>query len=150
MTIHKEKGFTLIETIIYVAMFSMIIGGGVAAAYQMIQSTDSTSSRTILEQEANFILRKLDWALTGATLLATPAPQPKLVVTRSPAAVTFTLNGTDFQKGGVSLNSLRVTVSSLSFQLITVGAKQGVVTKFTATTRDGKISQPFTSTKYLR
>ncbi len=146
----NENGFTLIETILYILLFSVIIVGGMAGAYQVIQSTDSTSSKTILEQDANFILRKMDWALSGATTLATPSPQPKLVITRSPSSVTFRLSGTDFQKDGITLNNSRIKISNLSFQLVTIGTKQGVIVSFTGTTLDGKISQTFSMTKYLR
>ncbi len=148
-------GFTLIEALLYIGLFSVIITSGLVGAFQIIQSTDRTSSKNILEQDASFILRKTDWALTGAILLETPSPQPQLQITRNPDFVNLTLSGGDFiQQTGtlpaVPLNSSRIKISDLSFQLVTVGGKQGVVVSFTATTLDSQISQEFSMTKYLR
>ena len=54
----KLKGFTLIETMIYTALFSIIIGGGIVSAYQIITSTQGSSNQLISEQEADFLMRK--------------------------------------------------------------------------------------------
>ena len=36
------------------------------ATYQIIQSTDASTNQIILQEEANFLLRKIDAAITGA------------------------------------------------------------------------------------
>lgn len=145
----NSAGTTLIEILIYIALFSIVMAGGTVGAYQVIQSSNRTSDKNILEQDANFILRKMDWALTGATLLVIPNPQ-KLVVTTSSSSVTFTLSGADFQKDGAPLNSSRIKISNLSFAAPSATGKPGVTMKFTAKTFDDKLSQTFSMTKYLR
>lgn len=65
----KQSGFTLIELIIYLALFVIIIGGGMAATYQVVQNAEENSSQVFLQAEANFLLRKMDWALTGSKII---------------------------------------------------------------------------------
>ncbi len=62
----KNQGFTLIETLLYLALFTLIIGGGMTAAYQIIESTAAAQSHLILEEEGNFILRKIAWGFDKA------------------------------------------------------------------------------------
>lgn len=63
---HRNRGFTLIEMIIYVALFSIMIGGVAITVYNLIQNATSTSTKVVTQEEINFVLKKLDWALTGA------------------------------------------------------------------------------------
>ena len=55
------EGFTLIETLMYLALFALIIGGGMTATYQIIESTAGSASHILLQEEGNFILRKIAW-----------------------------------------------------------------------------------------
>ncbi len=149
-----KKGFTLIEVIIYLALFSIVIGGGMVATYQILGSSNSSSNQVILQEEANFLLRKIDWGMTGATV-ATPATiPPSLTITKAGyPTLKFDLNSTNLRltRGAglpLSLNSSSISVSGLSF--IAIG--NGITTQFTLTTvQDGRnVSQTFSTTKYLR
>ena len=62
----KNKGFTLIEMVIYIALFSIIMGGVVVTVFQLSQSGGATTSKIIIQEEINFVLKKFDWVLTGA------------------------------------------------------------------------------------
>lgn len=64
------KGFTLIETLIYIALFTLIIFGSVVTAYNLVQGSDMLNKKTVTEEEGNFVLRKLDWAMTGLTSIS--------------------------------------------------------------------------------
>src|SRR4030042_506817 len=70
----SQAGFTLIESLLYIALFSIIIGGALVAVYQMIESSDAVSAKNIVEMEGSFLLRKIDWALTGAFQVDTISP----------------------------------------------------------------------------
>ena len=50
----QHQGFTLIETIIYLALFSIIIGGGMVSAYQIIQSTNASHEKITVQEETGF------------------------------------------------------------------------------------------------
>ncbi len=59
-------GFTLIEIIVYVALFGIMIGGIITSVYDLSQSSDNTDTKVTAGEEINFLIRKLDWLLVGA------------------------------------------------------------------------------------
>lgn len=59
----KQGGFTLFEVLIYIGLFSFIMGGAMLGAYQMIESSTRTNTRSIIIEETNFLTRKIEWAL---------------------------------------------------------------------------------------
>ena len=93
---HTSKGgFTLLEVLIYIALFTIIIGGGIVSALSIFEGTARIDMNTEAEAELNFILRKFSWALSGGDIL-----EPSLVfndtsntlrVDKGPT-YTFTLN----------------------------------------------------------
>jgi len=156
-----QAGFTLIETILYLALFAIVIGGGMAAAYNIIQTTDANSNHVILQEEANFLFRKIDWALTGVTAIT--ANTSTLVTTKPISGVstqlTFALsvNTITLQRGtgtAVVLNSASIAVSALSFTKTAGGngKPDSVTAAFSLiTAQNGRgASQDFSLTKYLR
>ena len=64
VTKHK-KGFTLIEVIIYIALFSLLMGTAFVTAFGLIEGSGKLSAKTTTQEEGNFVLRKINWALTG-------------------------------------------------------------------------------------
>ena len=155
----NSTGFTLIEIVIYLALFSIIIGGGMIAVYEIIQSADAGENQVILQEEANFLLRKIDWALTGATSVAvTSFPQTFSVTKSGLPTLLFDYNSSNLRlkrgsSSAVILNSSSITVSNLSFvKTVVSGKPDAITTTFTLTTaQNGRnTSQVFTTTKYLR
>jgi|SRR3989344_3567692 len=151
----NQKGFTLIESIIYLALFTIIIGGGLVATYQIIQGAEGAVNHVTLQGEANFLFRKIDWALTGATFITAPYTF-QLDVTKG-GSLTFTqADGNitlDRGSGPVILNSSSIVVNFLNFQVVEESGKpKKVIVDFTLSTfQSGKVaSQAFTMTKYLR
>ncbi len=154
----NQKGFTLIETIIYIALFAIIIGGGMVAAYQIIQATEASNNHIILQEEANFLLRKINWALSQPAI-GFGIGSSVLTVSSSPP-LTFDLdcsnpNACNLRLNAIILNSSAVKVSSLSFcntSCVPSITSNGVTTSFTLTTmQNGRpASQGFSTTKYLR
>jgi type II secretory pathway pseudopilin PulG len=148
-----NRGFTLIETIIYLALFALVVGGGMVAVYQIISSTDATNNKVILQEEANFLLRKIDNTLTGAVAVSVSSSPPTLVVTKS-GPQTFASPSNDLTLNSKVLTSGSIKVSNLTFERIpgSGGRPDMVVTSFTLTTnQNGRAStQNFSTTKYLR
>lgn len=68
----KNKGFTLIEMVVYMALFLIIIGGLFVTTYQLSKSGESTSKKILIEKEINFVFKKIDWALSGASGIFIP------------------------------------------------------------------------------
>jgi len=65
-SLKKNKGITLIETLVYVALFMLLIGAGMISAFYLIDSSERNKSDLSVTTESQFLLRKIDWALTGA------------------------------------------------------------------------------------
>ena len=61
------RGFTIIETIIYISLFSLVIGGMIIAVYSIIGSQEKNILHSLLLQEGNYITKKINWAIVGGT-----------------------------------------------------------------------------------
>lgn len=64
-SLEYNKGLTLIEIIVYIALFMLLIGGGMISAFYIIDSSERNKSDLSITTEAQFLLRKIDWALTS-------------------------------------------------------------------------------------
>lgn len=145
----NNSGFTLIEVIIYIALFAIVVGGGMVATYQIISGTDAGTNHVILQEEANFLLHKIDWAMTGATSFSS-LPSSSLIISKSGSTFKFDLDlNKNIRLNSTILNSSSIVVSNLSF---TSPDTNGVTTTFTLTTaQNGRTTtQNFSTTKYLR
>lgn len=61
-----SRGFSLIETIVYVALLGFMMSGAVITAYQVTQSSFVVNEKDTVQEEGNFVLRKLEHAFVGA------------------------------------------------------------------------------------
>ena len=157
------RGFTLIETIIYIALLALIMGGAVFTAYNIIQSEGHLSSNAVLQEEGNFVLRKIDWALSGVQSITFPAPGAwgdHLSLTRfdsaTPVNICFTRQTIWMREGGsggicgdtsyASTTTSNVTVSTFSFHHIPASgtSPEGLEA---STTINGYV---FSTTRYFR
>lgn len=121
------RGFTLIETLIYSALLSLTIGLTLGAVYQLVEGSEDLREKVVREEEANFVMRKLSWALTGANTINTPASgatSTTLSVNKTGFAqnpIVFDLSGGSIriQKAGGAASALSnslVSVSGLLFE----------------------------------
>ncbi len=69
---NRKNGFTLIETIIYIALFSILIGGGVTTAYSLIESSDRNQTETLLTDESLFLFSKIRWIISQTDTIQNP------------------------------------------------------------------------------
>src|SRR3989344_6895521 len=68
-----NKGFTLIESIIYIALFSLLMRTAFVTAFQLIDGSGKLGVKNTVQEEGNFVMRKINWALTGVETITTPA-----------------------------------------------------------------------------
>lgn len=78
----KNNGFTLLETILYIALFGVIMSGAVVTTYQLLESGRHNQIAISTEEEGMFLSRKITWALTGATDVSVNAAKNVLIITR--------------------------------------------------------------------
>lgn len=169
--VRAKPGFTLIEAIIYIALFSILIGGAVVAVYGIFESREHNQTKAMMQEEGDYLIAKINWTVSGSSAITSPgmnttcmSPSPcVLSVTKWDPAVgtaAVQLSGADMTlaRGGnaaLPLNNTDVFISDLSFTHFYDGGSnpQGVRASFTLTARtgDGKlISQEFSTTNYLR
>lgn len=66
----KNDGFTLLEVIIYCALFSVLMTSSIVTLYALISSSEKTTRDTTVIAEVTFINQKLDWLLYSATAVS--------------------------------------------------------------------------------
>jgi prepilin-type N-terminal cleavage/methylation domain-containing protein len=122
----KNKGFTLLETIIYLALFSVLMSGALVAVYTLLQSGTQNLNATSIQAEGTFINRKLSWALSGATAVTAPNTYTIIITrpdlgTESPLTITehneifFIARGTG---GANAFTNSFLTVANTNINLI--------------------------------
>lgn len=165
----SKKGFTLIETIVYIALFSILMGGAVIAAYHLFDAATKVGTRTMLQEEGDFMLSKIDWVLGGAQAVTAPAAGASgssLTVSKwdvslgNPMIISKNGNDMALQRGTLApvlLNNTNTTIASLSFSHIkgsgdgTVPEAVETVLTISARTPTGAVvTRTATSTSYLR
>lgn len=67
-----RRGFTLIETIIYIALLAFIMGGALSATYSIIENVGRLDANVAIQEEGNFVLRKINWALSSVQTINVP------------------------------------------------------------------------------
>lgn len=149
-------GFTLIETIIYMALFALVMGGFLVGIYQVAEAHRQAQGKVYTQEEGNFLLHKVDWALTGASVIHVPAVNDSgdvLRVENNGVVFEFRLESGHVQlsRNGVAFSDLNgdsVTISGLAFSHADPDGAGGkparVIASFLA---DG---QYFETVKYLR
>ena len=147
------KGFTLIETLIYIALFSTIIFSGLVTAFNLIQGSDVLNKKTVTQEEGNFVIRKIDWALTGATNITTGGS----LCSQTLGVDKFGFGHIDFHitagtSSKIEINEgtgfLPITTDNASTTCLQFIATSSTMYGVTASTTINKIS--FSITKYVR
>ncbi|OGG47608.1 hypothetical protein A2761_00065 [Candidatus Kaiserbacteria bacterium RIFCSPHIGHO2_01_FULL_51_33] len=113
------KGFTLLETIIYIGLSGLILAGILGTVYPLMSGADSISKSVTAEGEALFILRKVFFALSSVSSpvpIAVPSEGESgdtLIVNRFPSGtVIIAQNGDAIEVNGVPITASRVTVTN--------------------------------------
>lgn len=78
----KNRGFTLVEVLIYIVLFGMLMSGAVIAAYQLLDGGQRQDISFISQQEGTFVNRKLAWALAPASNVTASPDGKVLTITR--------------------------------------------------------------------
>lgn len=121
----KQSGFTIIEALIYIGLFAFIMSGAILSAYHIFEGSAQVQAMAERETELNFVLRKIDWALNGATTVSVLNSGNTLRVLRDGGELyDFDTDGVaiTLENGGETydLSSPRLTISDMNFVLDTV------------------------------
>ncbi len=120
----SDKGFTLLETMIYIGLFAILISGVVVGAYNLLEGSDRNITAARIQEEGTFLNRKINWALSGATNATISGGGSQITITRpdlgaqSPLVISGTLNAMTIARGigaPVQLNSDRFLINNVVF-----------------------------------
>lgn len=132
----KQFGFTLIEAIIYIALFSIIFTGLFVSVYPILTGAERLTNNVAADSETAFLLTKINYAIgdtitssTGSvTTPATGATANELVLTNGGESYHFAMSNSGctgpvicrlltLREGGASalpLNNSRVRITGFS------------------------------------
>jgi type II secretory pathway pseudopilin PulG len=151
------RAYTLIETLIYLALFSIIIYGALGGIYALTASSERNQTRADVETEGNFLLAKITYEVSHSQSLSSPlvnaSSSTLALVSDDGSTITYatsasvlnrTQNGTT-----LPLSSNTMQLSGLTFNLVsstTAGfsTKELQTTFQLSTTADN--GQPYTET----
>ena len=119
----KKSGFTLIETVIYIALLSFILGAVIFSVYQIMDSKIKLQQETDYLEEENFILKKIDWVLTEVSQIDLINPQHLQIVKQNQETIKLRLDNGEMQlktnnDPWVKITSDRLKIKNLVFQKI--------------------------------
>jgi Tfp pilus assembly protein PilE len=161
----SPRGFTLLEALVYLALFSIMITGVASGAFSVIESSGRNQTRAMLQEEGNFIIGKIQYALAGASQVTAPATTGSTLTTTKydSTSVTVSANGTavdvkdEHNAVATTATNTNVTVENLTFTHTAASGdginQESVTATFTLAARapnGAPVSQDFTTTVYLR
>ena len=172
----NQNGFTLIELVVYLALFSLLFGGIVLAAYNVIEASSRSQVKAMLQEEGDFLVSKINWTLSSVQSVSSPSSTSVScdagiastflsVAKYSPPngnPLAIALSGTDMtltQGSNPSqiLNNSSVAVSNLDFIHAAASGDglvpESVCSSFTLSvkTPTGQtVSEDFSTTNFLR
>lgn len=68
----RQRAYTIIETLVYLALFTLIIGGLVSAAYALFENVGRNQTRAMLQEEQNFVIAKIMWQMNNIQRICVP------------------------------------------------------------------------------
>jgi type II secretory pathway pseudopilin PulG len=90
----NERGFTLMETVIYMSLCGLLLGTLLPVAYELVRAAEHDSASAAAMDEAAFIDRTLYWAMADAKDVAVPAPDVLVVTENDGEKARFYMNET--------------------------------------------------------
>ncbi|MBI2482080.1 MAG: prepilin-type N-terminal cleavage/methylation domain-containing protein [Candidatus Vogelbacteria bacterium] len=127
-----KQGFTLIEVIIYIALFGLLIGGALVATYEIISSDNHQQLAIITAQDSAFIKAKITWVLSGATNIYSTGNS---LVIDNPSLGLITLEEVDhnltIKRGSnpaLPLNSSLLKITDVNFIVTTSSVTTNLIT----------------------
>lgn len=161
-----DSGFTLVETIVYAALISIVIGMIVVVAFQVISGNSNLSEKIFLEEEANFLLRKIEWVIGGASSINSPnsgnSSNSSLSVDKfgftageNPVVFNISEGNITIERGSgdpVTLNSAFVKIENATFTHIAASSSTpaGIKVELSVKNTGSPGTREYSLTSYLR
>jgi hypothetical protein len=69
----KNRGLTLIETVLYTALFSLFMTSVLVMSWELVVSMEHERSRITIQEEGNFVVQKIHGVLQNLEVISHPA-----------------------------------------------------------------------------
>lgn len=162
----KSAAFTLVETLIYAALISMIIGMVIIVAFQIVSGSGQLSEKIFLAEESSFLLRKIGWVIGSASVINSPnsgeTSNTSFSVDRfgipageNPITFSVTAGNLTIDRGGagtVNLNSSLLNITNATFTHIsaTGTTPAGIKVELEVSGTNPSVTTSYELTAYLR
>jgi archaellum component FlaF (FlaF/FlaG flagellin family) len=155
----KDRGVTLIETIIYLALFAIVIVGLMISGYGLLENVGRNQSESMLQEGSSFLIAKIDWALAGAESVSSPAANSSGQTVRirkyDGTDITITRSGTSILFNGIAINDTDTMIRDLVFIHAYSGSGglesvEAGLTLTMLTPNGARISVTASTTRYIR
>jgi Tfp pilus assembly protein PilE len=146
LCVSRYSGFTLVETLLYVAIVSSFLVMAVYFAWDIVLNQVKSNSIAEVNDNANIITQKISYYIQNAKNITTPAnkgdvSQTLVLVMPDNSTATFDLSSGQLRlnlgSGAINLSSNSVTISNLSFtNLTTTGTRGNIKVKMDITNKN--------------
>jgi len=152
----SQLGFTLIEMLVYTALFGLVFSGLLSACFALIENLDASKTKAIVQQEGDFILAKIDWAADNAH---SAAVETDSLILTNPDHIDYIIeydaasDSQNIKLDGQILNASSAKIKDVKFTVngAPPAVKIGVSFSIYSKTPLGKsYQQPFAAVYYLR
>jgi hypothetical protein len=152
------RGFTLLETLMYICLFALIMEGGFTGIFAISESADRNQARAYLGEEGEFIAAKISYEISQSTYIslfdsgATSTEVDFISDAGVPTSIRLLGDAFVITRGNetaVPFSSNLVQVKAASFS----ASSSLVSTSFTLETRSAsgrRLSEDFSSVSYTR
>ena len=70
---YVTKGFTLLEVLIYIALFSLLMTGAMTTTCNVLEGVARAQTHSMMQEEGGFVLAKIAWVLANAHVVTEPS-----------------------------------------------------------------------------
>ena len=150
-----SRGFTLIETLMYLGLFSIIIGGLTVSAYSFFELSGRNQYKAVLQNEQDFLIAKINMVVRNAQSVTIPAAGASASVLDATGNTIALGNSGTVTLNGFALNATGTTISNVVFIHTYAGGSnpESIEAGFTislVTPSGSYISQSASTTNFLR
>jgi len=146
--IKMSRGFTLIETVVYIALLGMIMTSVLLSVYSLIESTQKDSGKAGAQVEGVFVTRKIGWALADMSAAPTVGGSG-CTQTVSITKGGYTNNPIEFRRNTTS-NTIEMSEGGVGVYVpITTANVSATCLKFTSIPAVGLVPAGITATTTL-
>ncbi|HOX30619.1 MAG TPA: prepilin-type N-terminal cleavage/methylation domain-containing protein [Candidatus Paceibacterota bacterium] len=151
-----SRGFTLIETLIYLALLSLIFFGLFVSFFAIVEGAGRAAVQNRLQDEGGFLLAKIGWAMNGAeSVVADGSGLQVLSAGNTLKIYSCGINNKDlcWQSDNAKLNDSRIELANPVFNVYSDGnGVESMKASFTLRTRTATgqiVARDFETTEYL-